>query len=744
MTGRSLQASTEGIEKAEKALRRNSLTKKALAEHLGISRSTVTNFFSKKSVDRLNFEEICQKLGLEWQEIVTVQEAQDSNFELDALVQQVRQKVRASIQERCGTMRVLDMSQPIGLSEIYTDVNILETISGCRRKTIDDLWQGCTAKSFDRFGLGKVTEKRVLGLTAVERYSKLIVLGKPGAGKTTFLKHLAIECSGDKFQSHRVPIFITLKQFAEAEGRPNLLKYISQMFVCLGVAATDVEQLMSQGRALILLDGLDEVRAEDSSTVLNHIRDFSNQYSANQFVITCRIAAQEYTFEKFTEVEVADFDSQQIGDFAEKWFQTKDAVKSEQLITKLESNEPIKELATNPLLLTLLCLVFEDSASFPSNRSELYKEGLDILLKKWDAKRNIERDQIYKKLSLQRKEDLLSKIALTTFKQGDYFFKQQELEQQIREYIRNLPDAQTEPELFQLDVEAVLKSIEAQHGLLVERARGIYSFSHLTFQEYFTARGLVGGHPQGLEELASHIAEKPWREIFLLAVGMMQSADQLLLLMKEQIDALIVDDGELQQLLSWANQKSCLVKLPYKPGAVRAFYLSLFRLFYQAFSRAFDPARGYSRTRRFALNLTRVRTLAHAPSEAKEVFNFDFNLDTSSDPAYVLACILAFDFEPELKQALQQLIAVMPDPDKEKEIFEQWKQSNGEHWIGNFRMIMIHATDIEHNWQFSNRQNDILKQYIESNKLLIDCLNSDCYVSIKVRNELENWLLLLP
>jgi predicted NACHT family NTPase len=206
------------------------LNQTAFAEHLGIARSTVTKFFSGKPVDRLIFEEICQKLGLEWQEIVTAQEAQDSSVELDALVQQVRQKVRASIQERCGTMRVLDMSQPIGLSEIYTDVNILETISGCRRKTIDDLWQGCTAENFDRFGLGKVTEERVLGLTAVERYSKLIVLGKPGAGKTTFLKHLAIECSGDKFQSHRVPIFITLKQFAEAEGRPNLLKYVSQMF----------------------------------------------------------------------------------------------------------------------------------------------------------------------------------------------------------------------------------------------------------------------------------------------------------------------------------------------------------------------------------------------------------------------------------------------------------------------------------------------------------------------------------
>jgi predicted NACHT family NTPase len=89
-------------------------------------------------------------------------------------------------------------------------------------------------------------------------------------------------------------------------------------------------------------------------------------------------------------------------------------------------------------------LAFEESGDFPANRSELYKEGLDALLKKWDAKRGIYRDQVYKKLSVQRKEELLSKIALTTFERGDYFFKQKVAEQYIIEYIRNLPDANAE------------------------------------------------------------------------------------------------------------------------------------------------------------------------------------------------------------------------------------------------------------------------------------------------------------
>jgi predicted NACHT family NTPase len=72
----------------------------------------------------------------------------------------------------------------------------------------------------------------------------------------------------------------------------------------------------------------------------------------------------------------------------------------------------------------------------------------------------------------------------------------------------------------------VLKSIEAQHGLLVERARGIYSFSHLTFQEYFTARYFVeSSDPQALENLSSHITEKRWREVFLLTTEMLPNAE---------------------------------------------------------------------------------------------------------------------------------------------------------------------------------------------------------------------------
>jgi predicted NACHT family NTPase len=460
-------------------------------------------------------------------------------------------------------MRVLDMTQPIGLNDIYTSVNILETITGRQRLKIEELLQQFTQEDFDRFGMGKIEQKRVPGLEAVQKYPKLMILGKPGAGKTTFLKYLAIQCLEGGFNSHLVPIFVTLKNFAEADRKPSLLEFISAEGSIKYFNSHDVEKLLTQGRMLILLDGLDEVREEDIKRILKEISDFSTNFQQNQFVMTCRIAAKEYTFEKFTEVEVADFDKGQIATFATNWFKNK-PVKPENFIKHIEDNKPIQELASSPLLLTLLCLAFEESGDFPANRSELYKEGLDAMLKKWDAKRGIQRDQIYKKLSVQRKEDLLSKIALTTFERSDYFFKQKAAEQYIIEYIKNLPDASNDPEVLQLDSEKILKSIEAQHGLLVERAKGIYSFSHLTFHEYFTAREFVlvqQSSDDALQSLVKHFTEKRWREVCLLAVGMSPNADRLLLLIKNKIDKLVSEDEKLQQFLQWVNDKSLSVQV---------------------------------------------------------------------------------------------------------------------------------------------------------------------------------------
>lgn len=668
-----------------------------------------------------------------------------SEDELNDLVQEVRQKCREMIQYHCGKMRSPTMSQRIDVSDLYTSVNILEKITSYRRREIDELLQDCNSENFDRFGLSKVTDRRIPGLEAVEKYSKLMVLGKPGSGKTTFLKHLAIQCNKGNFQSHRVPIFIALKQFAETEGKPSLLEYISQMLSDCDISAEQIAVLLKHGKILVLLDGWDEVKIEDDSRVIKQVRDFSDKSRTNQFVMTCRIAAKKYIFEKFTEVEIADFDDKQIATFAKKWFQSKEPAKAEEFIQQLRANDRIRELATNPLLLTLLCLVFEESAKFPVNRSELYEEGVDILLRRWDETRKIEREQIYKNLSLQHKKDLLSQIALTTFERGDYLFKQKQLEQYISDYIRNRPDAQNGPEALQLDSEMVLKSIEAQHGLLVERAQKIYSFSHLTFQEYFTARAIVSNYyPQSLENIAGCVTQKKWRQVFLLTVEMLPIADDLLQFMKQQVDSFIDTDEKLQHFLVWVNQKTLLVQSLFKAEVIRSFYFNLGLASYYGY---YDYPALFDVVDHFDAN--------------SEDFNLSFTGNPPDEIMTDLSLTLCFEttlyygyIDDPLRQSLERLIEQIPNQnnifdwyDEDSEWWEknenvEWWKANCKAWNEQWRSLLIEHRNIGHKWEFSDKQIESLQNYYNANELLVDCLNSSCIISDRVRQEIEETLLL--
>lgn len=667
--------------------------------------------------------------------------------DIDVLVREVRELIRPIVKEKCGSMKVLDMEQPIELTGergIYTKVNILEKISGRQRRNLQEMLAQAAAENFDRFGLGQTVEKTVPGLEAVKRHRKLLVLGKPGAGKTTFLKWLAMQCISGNEWSDRVPIFVTLKQFAETPDKPTLIEFIQQN---LGtVPQGTARKLLKAGKGLVLLDGLDEVREEDTNRILQEIEFLSNNHLKNQYILTCRVAAKEYIFQQFTEVEVADFDDEQIQIFISNWFIAKEDLGCADLMwDQLAKNPPIKELASSPLLLTLLCLMFEDTTDFPANRSELYQEGVDVLLKKWDGKRKIQRDEIYKKLSLKRKEDLLSQIALITFENKDYFVKQRRLEELIEEYIINLPDTKDDPEVLRLDREAVLKSIEAQHGLLVERARGIYSFSHLTFQEFFSARQIV--ETRNFELLRGHFLENRWREVILLSLEMLHNADEPILMLKAEIDALVSHDEKIQDFLAWTESKIDQVRSPYKPATIRAFYSSL----------ELDHARDFARAR--ALTFVRALEPEHdldpdldvdlildRALELALMLNRIFDLDLHHHYAGILAMNLsrALDFNlADLHNHIQRQKKVLRDAINlgQKEL-KKWWDTNGNAWTQELRQAIINHRNTGYDWQFSRDQIQLRNQYYEGNRFLVTCLKSGCYLSKSVRQKIEDEILL--
>ncbi len=768
MTGRSLQACTVGIEKAKRVFKGKQWTQEYLASEIGIAtRQPIWKFFTGKPIERNTFQEICFQLDLDWQEIAalpsenqpTVEEhEQDNHGDVDALVQGVRLHRRDKVQVQCGTIRLLDTAQPVELEDIYVDANILENITGQRWLDISQL-QGLNLEEFNSFGLSQVYQQRVSAMQVVATYPKLMVLGKPGSGKTTLLQHLALQCNQGEFLADRIPIFMRLKNFAEDAseiGDLNLLSYIRKELGSSNISEQEVETLLHHGKALMLLDGLDELPEEDRGEVLKQIRKLSEEYYKNQLIITCRIAAGQFQFEGFTDIEIADFDQAQIQAFAQKWFinvgrnsRKKGLAKAAQFMQKLQlsENRQIRELAGTPLLLHLACSVFQAKSDFPAKRSDLYKQALDILLVRWDEARGIKRNEIYHQLSLPHKLKLLSQIAAITFEQGHYFFSQSNLLQYIMDYLRSLPTSETEPEVLQLHSESVLKSIEAQHGLLVEQARGIYSFSHLTFQEYLTARNIVASfQPQVLEKnlarLTSHITEPRWREVFLLAAGMLKNADALMQLMQQYSDELMAADEKLQQFLVWLNQKSASVQVPYKSAAIRAFYLTLalpsdLTLICDlslAFAIDLSLASDLAPDLAFDLALNRVLSLSLA-------LPCDPSVDRILALSFALPHDRAFVCDPEW-QMLQQLKQQLPDLDRGRESLKEWWKANGQTWTEKLKSLMLQSRNVGHQWQFQAQQKEVLKQYYAAKQLLVDCLNSGCEVTRTVRDKIETTLLL--
>jgi hypothetical protein len=660
----------------------------------------------------------------------------DSQIEnIEEIVTRLRLQTKQLIQERCTTMRVLDMSRPVNLEEIYTSTDVLEKINSRRRLNITDIRASYHKR--DRVAMNPSLEDRVTSTEVLNRYQKLMLLGKPGAGKTTLLKYTALKCSQGEVFSNAVPIFITLRQYASAEFQPHLLEYIVQDLQIHSITDEhQIKKVFQHGRAILFLDGLDEVKEEDLNRVIEDIKTFSEHYYDNRFIITSRLGSQEYIFEKFTEVEIANFQLKQIAQFAQYWFIGKPQY-AEAFLRKVEENRPIQELATNPLLLTLLCLVFDEYGNFPNNRAELYREGLDVLLKKWDAKRNIERHQIYKNLSMQRKEDLLAKVAFTTFCQGDYFFTKVDLEQYITEYIRNLPQVSNNEESLQLDSEAIIKSIESQHGLFVERAKGIYSFSHLTFQEYLTAREIIqDSRQEKLHILSSKITDYRWHDILKLAVSMMRSADDLLILMKEKSDQIISSEKQLQSLISWVNEKVESIPITEKPQSFRSFYLTLARAIVQSDSS--NLANILARTLVLDLDLYQNQNLNHdlaldLTQAIEKQASIDLNLDIDLDLNLALEYAQEMN-ELALAEVIQNLINNCPD---NIDSHTAWLN-----WTNYFRQQLITYRNIGHMWQLNSLQLELLQQYCNANHLIWECIESDCYIHQSTRQTLKNSLLL--
>ena len=229
-------------------------------------------------------------------------------------------------------------------------------------------------------------------------------------------------------------------------------------------------------------------------------------------------------------------------------------------------------------------------------------------------------------------------------------------------------------------------------------------------------------------------------------MGILKNADELLLLMKQEIDNLLAGDRKLQQFLTWVEEKSCSVKARYKSATIRAFYfaaeLAIDTKFNTDLDNYFislacdldynfkmDLTEDFASFPDLALDLNLIRALYYSGRDL-EFLTDHLNLANVS--------------ESELQHQLLQMKEQIPSTyeDDWEENFEQWWNKNGSAWTKQLRTLMIKYRNIGHEWQFNDSQKELLRQYYDANKMLVDCLNSDCYVSRDVRQEIEDTLLL--
>ncbi len=443
-----------------------------------------------------------------------------------------QRKYKENLLENISTTRVLGNPKSISIENIYTDCYVFDKLSALRR------FSGDLDNDKDTEALIEDTGQRYSALDVALTSKNLFILGRPGAGKTTFLKYLAILCCKGKIK--KTPIFISLKEWSDSSL--SIIPYIAKQFDICGLpnAQPFVEALLSRGDALVLFDGLDEVNEAGTkrSQTIREIVNLSKKFNKCQYCTTCRTAATDYSFEQFTYLEVADFNSSQQLKFIEQWHGN-NTTKLTLFLNEWNDSQQdgLRELGRTPLLLTLLCLAFEETLSFPVRQVDLYKEALDALLRKWDTSRLIGRDTFYKNLSFSRREHLLESIASKFYFDSRTAFRKNEVEEVILDYLSQLPDKEKSGSE---DASLVLRQIEAQHGLIVERAVGIYTFSHLTLQEYFTASHIVKSHDDRLLDslVRAGLQDQKWREVILYTVGLLPSADPILTRMTNQLKEL--------------------------------------------------------------------------------------------------------------------------------------------------------------------------------------------------------------
>lgn len=362
---------------------------------------------------------------------------------------------------------------------------------------------------------------------------RLFLRGEAGSGKTTLLQWLAVRAARQDFPDHLaswnalVPFLIRLRR-SVGRDLPAPEEFVSEVgrHIAADMPSGWVHGLLRGGRALLLIDGVDELPEAQRRPAREWLSTLTDTFPDARYVVTSRPGAAPGNWldtKTFDAAEIQPMGWPDVLEFVRHWHaafraDSADSDRRDQLaaseatlLEALYARRHLRLLATSPLLCALLCaLNLDRRAQLPDERMELYAIALDMLLERRDAERLIPSSG-RPRLSKTIKALLLEDLAYWLIRSGWSDAPRDRVTDRITRRLRAMPRAGTS------DGDIVLDALLVRSGLIREPVAGRIDFVHRTFEEYLAASAAVEDDEIG--ELIRNAHDDQWREVIVMAAG---------------------------------------------------------------------------------------------------------------------------------------------------------------------------------------------------------------------------------